>query len=143
MPVVISGFLLYGDNLQANVLLNITAGPLLTVAQILITLHLMAGAVILINPLCQESEDLLGIPPRFWLEACFVEDGNDGISALHGIDLAKVWRHLVFDWELTLHEKVACVEIILVGTLAGSAATYSAVVSLFFDSDVATPCYVR
>ncbi|KAK3756075.1 hypothetical protein RRG08_015384, partial [Elysia crispata] len=44
--------------------------------------------------------------------------------------------------EPPLHEKVACVEIILVGVVAGSAATYSALNSLFFDTDMAWPCYL-
>ncbi|GFR73147.1 proton-coupled amino acid transporter 4 [Elysia marginata] len=89
MPVVISGFLLYGDNLQANVLLNITTGPLLTVAQILITLHLMAGAVILINPLCQESEDLLGIPSRFGLRRVLLRTALMGLALFTALTLPK------------------------------------------------------
>ena len=63
MPVMLPAFIVYGDNIDPNILLNITPGPLLIVAQVLITLHLLAGIVIVINPVCQEGEELLSIPP--------------------------------------------------------------------------------
>ncbi|KAK3793044.1 hypothetical protein RRG08_055890, partial [Elysia crispata] len=72
LPVVVAGYTLFGDNLESNILLNITPGPLLSLAEILLTVHLMAGAVILINPVCQEGEDWLRIPPRFgWKRISF------------------------------------------------------------------------
>lgn len=170
LPVVITSFLLYGNNLQPNILENITPGPFLTLAEILITLHLMAGVVILINPVAQESEDLLGIPPRFCLKRVLFRTCIMGLVLFTALSLPKFgailsliggsaltclgfifpplfylrlcsmrgeWQHI----EVPFYEKVACVEIILAGFVAGSAATYSAIDSLFFDSSMPKPCY--
>ncbi|KAK3763183.1 hypothetical protein RRG08_018752 [Elysia crispata] len=170
LPVIISSFLLYGDNLEPNILLSISPGPLLSVAEILITLHLMAGVVILINPVCQESEELLRIPARFGWKRVLFRTGVMGLVLFTALTLPKfgailsliggstltcmgfIFPPLFYlklcsmkgEWdniEPPLHEKVACVEIILVGMVAGAASTYSAVDSLFFDSNMAVPCY--
>ena len=61
-PVAAGGYFVYGNKLQDNVLEAVSHGPALTVIQCLITLHLFCSFIIVINPLCQELEEVLRFP---------------------------------------------------------------------------------
>ena len=63
LPVAAGGFFVYGNKVQDNVLLTVTPGAALQVVQCLITGHLICSFIIVINPICQEMEEILGISP--------------------------------------------------------------------------------
>ncbi|GFR87486.1 amino acid transporter, transmembrane family-containing protein [Elysia marginata] len=61
--ISIEGYLVYGSTIQDNLLLSVAPGPLLSTVQVLITLHLFCTFVMALNPVSQEAEELLNIPP--------------------------------------------------------------------------------
>ena len=144
LPLALLGFLVYGSNLDTNVLLTISPGPMIFAVQILMSLHLLSGFVLVINPLCQEGEDLFNIPLRFgvWrvlfrralvaiilFAALTIPHVGIVISFIGGSTfaaLAFIFPPMFYlrlcsmkgDWdniEVPLHEKVICVEIMVVG----------------------------
>ncbi|GFO10639.1 amino acid transporter antl1-like isoform x2 [Plakobranchus ocellatus] len=171
VPVSVVGYLVYGSNLKANVLMAMLPGPLLTIAQLLITVHLLTATIILINPVCQEGEDVLKIPPNFSFRRIVYRTIVMGLIMFTALSLPQFGAVLALvggssmtamvfifpplfylrlcsmkgSWDLvevSLHEKVACVEIIIVGALMGSAATYTALDALL-SSQFSKPCYIN
>nr|XP_039263906.1 amino acid transporter AVT1C-like [Styela clava] len=63
--VGIPGFVILGDDMDANVLNALPAGWILYTVNILITSHLIFAYLINNNPVCQEIEGFLKIPDRF------------------------------------------------------------------------------
>lgn len=63
-PVASVGYFVYGTNIKDNILETVSTGPMLTIVQVLITGHLVCSFIIVINPVCQEIEELLGIERR-------------------------------------------------------------------------------
>lgn len=63
-PVAVTGFFVYGQDVQENILLSVKSGALLTIVEILITGHLICSYIIVINPVCQEIEEILKIERR-------------------------------------------------------------------------------
>lgn len=64
LPVAISGYIIYGAQASDNILESMSPGPMLYIVEVLITLHLFCSFIIVINPVCQETEELLRIPIR-------------------------------------------------------------------------------
>lgn len=64
LPVAICGYKVYGINAKDNILESVSPGPMLYTVQVLITLHLFCGFIIVVNPVCQDLEELLRIPKR-------------------------------------------------------------------------------
>ncbi|KAL3882288.1 hypothetical protein ACJMK2_028650 [Sinanodonta woodiana] len=65
LPVSLGGYFVYGELVQDNVLNVVSNGYLKYIVQILITVHLLLGFIIVINPFCQELEHLIKIPETF------------------------------------------------------------------------------
>lgn len=61
LPVSTAAYFVYGDKNEDNILGVLSASWLTTTATCLITVHLIMGFIIVINPLSQEVEDFLGI----------------------------------------------------------------------------------
>lgn len=57
-----SGYFVYGSNVDVNIIKSISAGPLAYVVEILVTLHLLLGFIIYMNPVCQQFEAKVGVP---------------------------------------------------------------------------------
>lgn len=71
LPVATSGYFVYGKSVKANLLQSISPGAMRMIAEILVTGHLFCGFIIIINPVCQEIEELLKIEKREPLFYCF------------------------------------------------------------------------
>ncbi|GFN75566.1 amino acid transporter antl1-like isoform x2 [Plakobranchus ocellatus] len=169
-PVSIAGFLVYGSNLKDNVMMNIEPGPLLSIAQVLITLHMLTGFVIMLNPISQGMEDLMKIPNRFCFRRVLLRTITVGLILFTALTLPQFGAILALTggstgatmmyilpaafylklnsmkgtWpsvEVPLYEKVACIEIIITGALISAAATYSALDALTYSHFV-TPLYL-
>ncbi|XP_052089874.1 uncharacterized protein LOC127726532 [Mytilus californianus] len=70
LPTSTSAFFIYGNTVKDNILLTTTDGPITYIVQTLITLHLLFGFVIVINPFCQEIESKFGVPTEFTWKRC-------------------------------------------------------------------------
>lgn len=176
MPASIASYYIFGDLVSANVLSTVSRGPMRTIATILMTLHLYLGIIIIVNPVCQEVENILHIEHKFFTLkravsrtivvgfALFVAEsiphfsavlalvGGSTITLLAYICPAVFFLKLSSDrpsntdnWQkvsVSLHQRVLCIEIILLGLVAGAASTYSAINDLT-NSKFSTPCYVN
>ncbi|GFR76319.1 amino acid transporter ANTL1-like isoform X2 [Elysia marginata] len=171
LPVAICGYSVYGINAEDNILLNLSAGPMQYIVEILITMHLFFGFVIVINPVCQEMEEVVGIPTHFTFKriisrtvimvvVLFIAESIPHFGAILSLIGGSTTTLLAYilppvfylklcsmegDWEQqtpSLATKVACVEIMLVGLVAGVASTYAAVDALA-TSSFSTPCYIN
>ena len=56
------GYYALGDQAEANVVLNLSPGPIRIVIEIMLLLHLISAFPILINPPCLYFEQLFKIP---------------------------------------------------------------------------------
>ncbi|BFZ24661.1 hypothetical protein BsWGS_27700 [Bradybaena similaris] len=171
LPVAISGYKVYGINAKDNILESVSHGPMLYTVQVLITLHLFCGFIIVVNPVCQDLEELLRIPKQFNIRriinrtvmmalVLFVAESIPQFGAILSLIGGSTTTLLAYilppifylklcsmkgDWDTVtapLHEKVACIEIMAIGVVAGIAATYSAV-SALAGSSFSTPCYIN
>lgn len=61
-PVALGGFLVYGDEVAPNIVLSLSRGPLVMIANVCMALHLILAFLIVVNPICQEIENLLDVP---------------------------------------------------------------------------------
>ncbi|KAF0298045.1 Amino acid transporter AVT1B [Amphibalanus amphitrite] len=61
VPVAATGYMVYGDTVNINLIQNFTPGPLLIVIQVLLTVHFLGAFVMLINPVCQNLEGALHV----------------------------------------------------------------------------------
>ncbi|XP_059143840.1 uncharacterized protein LOC131931155 isoform X2 [Physella acuta] len=171
LPVAVTGYMVYGINTNDNILQSVSPGPMQYTVEVLITLHIFCSFIIVINPVCQELEDLLRIPKNFGPKrvlfrtvmmgvVLFVAESVPHFGAILSLIGGSTLTLLAYilppifylklcsmtgNWEKVeppLHQKVACIEIVIIGTVVGVAATYSAIVSLT-TSKFSTPCYIN
>lgn len=175
MPSSIASYGIYGERVSPNVLNTVSVGPMRTIATVLMTVHLVFGIIIIVNPVCQEVEHFLNIEHKFFTVkraicrtlvsgcALFVAESVphfSGILALVGgstitllayicpsvfyLKLASIQPSEDDSWNtisVPLHQRVLSMEIILLGVVAGIAATYSALNDLA-NSSFSKPCYI-
>ncbi|XP_064638885.1 uncharacterized protein LOC135494650 [Lineus longissimus] len=170
LPVAMAGYVVLGSGVDDNViasLYKVANGPLLYVAQILLTLHLLFEFVIVINPVLQEIEGALKVPQRigikrivirtlFTCAILFVAEtipkfGNL-LSLVGGTTTALLsFFFPVFFYnklcdsinrQIPLHQRVFHYEIMIVAVLIGIAATYAAVEGIVNPNSFVSPCYV-
>ncbi|VDH95842.1 Hypothetical predicted protein [Mytilus galloprovincialis] len=72
LPTALSGYLAYGRDVNVNVLKSLSVGNLAHITEILITVHLLFGFVIFMNPICQQFEAIVGVPEEFTWKRCVV-----------------------------------------------------------------------
>lgn len=60
--VAIGGYVVYGERVLPNLALSMSATPLTLAANVLMAIHLLSAFVIIINPVCQEIEELYNVP---------------------------------------------------------------------------------
>ena len=71
LPVSITGYAVYGSNVENNILDQLENDALLTqIANVLITLHLLFAFAIVQNPLHQGAEAALGLDPESQKKKC-------------------------------------------------------------------------
>lgn len=196
LPISSVAYFIYGKNVQSNILLTKSrdvdnkevSDVINQVVEVLITIHLILGLLIVINPFCQELESYARVPRHFTWKRCvfrsvvvivilFVAEsipkfgailslvGGSTVTLLAYIcpslfylklksvrqeDMVEIVNgHSVDSISLTqdksqglpLWVKVMNIEIILLGTVAGIASTYSAIKSII-NSNFSKPCYL-
>ncbi|KAK7478884.1 hypothetical protein BaRGS_00029865 [Batillaria attramentaria] len=172
LPVATTGYWVYGRDVAENVLTSVKAGVPLLIVEILITGHLVCSFIIVINPLCQEIEEIIGIERNFsWKRVVvrsvvcvlvlFVAESIPHFGAILSLIGGSSTTLLAYiappvfylklaamegDWRpftVSLFEKVLNAEIMIVGLLAGIAATYSAIRDLASPDTFTPPCYIN
>lgn len=54
--------MVYGERVLPNLALSMSPTPLTLAANVLMAIHLLSAFVIIINPVCQEIEELYNVP---------------------------------------------------------------------------------
>lgn len=62
LMVAVGGYAVYGERVLPNVALSMAATPLTLAANVLMAIHLLSAFIIIINPVCQEIEELYSVP---------------------------------------------------------------------------------
>ncbi|XP_052090182.1 uncharacterized protein LOC127726768 [Mytilus californianus] len=72
LPTALSGYQAYGRDVNVNILKSLSVGYIAHITELLITVHLLFGFVIFVNPICQQFEALVGVPEEFTWKRCIV-----------------------------------------------------------------------
>lgn len=62
LPVTVGGYLVYGEDVDPNLTFSLSKTWIVTVANISMAIHLILAFLIVINPVCQELEEIFNIP---------------------------------------------------------------------------------
>ena len=61
LPVSVVGYHVFGNDVKSSVIRNLTPGPLVTVIEVLIAVHVFCSYLILLNPVNLNLENAIGI----------------------------------------------------------------------------------
>ncbi|KAL3270122.1 hypothetical protein HHI36_009180 [Cryptolaemus montrouzieri] len=170
-PVALGGYIIFGDGVADNISMSIGKSVYVSVGDILMGVHLVFAFLIIINPVCQDLEEAFNIPKSFNWKRCLTRSlimlgivcvgetipkfskilslvGGSTVSLLTFIFPPLLYMKLCDqtsdDWGqryISIHERVYLWELILIGIVGGSAATYSALIAIFGGSSLVKPCY--
>ncbi|XP_069365029.1 uncharacterized protein [Maniola hyperantus] len=62
LPIATAGYAVYGESVGSNFITSLGPSALSLVGNVLMAVHLICAFIILINPVCQELEELYSIP---------------------------------------------------------------------------------
>ncbi|KAK3786475.1 hypothetical protein RRG08_058532 [Elysia crispata] len=79
LPVAVTAFTVYGSNIHDNVLMSLLPGCLHSIAMVLMTVHLLGGFIIILNPVNQEMEGIFNIPNCFCFRRVMLRTGIVGL----------------------------------------------------------------
>lgn len=171
LPVTAGGYFIYGEDVEPNVAMSLTRTSLVTLANVLMAIHLVLAFLIVINPVCQELEEIFRVPHEYhWkrsvLRTCmmavmlFVGEtiprfgkilslvGGSTVTLLTFVFPPYFYMKLCSQKDLAwpersipLYKKVYMWELIFIGLFGGTAATYSAIIDIFGVGSITKPCY--
>ncbi|KAF2896920.1 hypothetical protein ILUMI_09256 [Ignelater luminosus] len=170
LPVSAGGYLVYGEEVETNVAMSLSRTYIVMFANILMAVHLILAFLIVINPVCQELEEIFNVPHYYHWKRCVLRTlmvfvmvfigetiprfgkilslvGGSTITLLTFVLPPYFYMRLCQQKNPTWPErnissyiKVYLWELILIGLVGGSASTYSAIRSIF-GSGMTKPCY--
>ncbi|XP_059488721.1 uncharacterized protein LOC132204302 [Neocloeon triangulifer] len=171
LPVAIGGMLIYGEAANPNIALTLGDSWLMDAANLLMACHLILAFLIVTNPVSQELEHIMNVPHEFgrqrlWLRSglmlgmVFMAEsipqfgkilslvGGSTVTLLTFVLPPLCYMKLcdqVGPWPqappISLHERVFMYEMICLGVLGGSVASYNALLSIFSPNSFSRPCY--
>lgn len=62
LPITIGGYAVYGESVASNVAASLSPTPVTLAGNIFMVIHLISAFIILVNPVCQEIEELYDVP---------------------------------------------------------------------------------
>lgn len=68
-----AGFFVYGEAVDTNIVLTVKNTTLVTMANMLLAVHLILAFLIIINPVCQELEEIFQVPHRKYEYLCMLQ----------------------------------------------------------------------
>ncbi|XP_053644795.1 uncharacterized protein [Cherax quadricarinatus] len=157
LPVALSGYIMYGDQVKSNILLTVDSSAAVTVAIALQIVNLVCTFIISCNPVSQSIEQLFHIPHNFNWRRCVVRSvtvllqmliclaipdfglilnliGGSLITLCTFVLPPLMYMRLIDDhsgpWKhrtMPMWERIFLVEIIIVGVIGGVCSTITAV----------------
>ncbi|XP_026314601.1 amino acid transporter AVT1B-like [Hyposmocoma kahamanoa] len=171
LPIAIGGYAVYGESVAPNVSASLSPTPVTLAGNILMVIHLVSAFIILVNPVCQEIEELYDVPrdsiawrmgvrgcimagilfigesvPRFYTILALI--GGSTVALLTFVLPSYCYLKLIQPSEgraaieVPGWIKVVCWEVIAVGAIGGTFATVAAINAIFSTAQT-TPCYLR
>ncbi|KAK9739118.1 Transmembrane amino acid transporter protein [Popillia japonica] len=171
LPIAITGFFVYGEDVLPNVAMSITHSTLVIFANMSMAIHLIFAFLIVINPVCQELEEIFRIPHHYNWKRCLVRTvmllvmvfvgetitnfgkilslvGGSTITMLTFVfpqyfylKLCRQRSPLWPEHHIPQYMKIYLWELILLGLIGGAASTYSAITAIFGANSFTKPCY--
>lgn len=171
LPVAVGGYFIYGEAVDPNIILSLGHSSLVSTANVLMAIHLVLAFLIVINPVCQELEEIFQVPHEFCMKRCGLRTIMMCIMVFVGATIPKFGKILslvggstitlltfVFpplfymvlcdqkrvDWPerlIPVHIRVYMWELILIGLVGGTASTYNAILDIFSAESMEKPCY--
>ena len=68
-----AGYFVYGEAVDTNIVLTVKNTALVTMANMLLAVHLILAFLIVINPVCQELEEIFQVPHRKYEYVCVLQ----------------------------------------------------------------------
>ncbi|XP_065161540.1 uncharacterized protein [Atheta coriaria] len=160
LPLTIGGFFVYGEAVTPNFAMILSKTSLVTIANVLMAVHLILAFLIVINPVSQELEEIFKVPRYYHWKRCLLRTmmilamvvigetvpsfrkilalvGGSTITLLTFVFPPFFYMRLCNQssplWperHIPGYIKVYLWELIFIGLLGGSAATYSALKSI-------------
>ncbi|BES98459.1 amino acid transporter [Nesidiocoris tenuis] len=171
LPIAFASYFVFGDYTDPNIILSLGDGPNVICANVFMAVHLIMAFLIIVNPVCQDIENIFNVPHEFGIWRCVVRTvlvllmvvvgesipqfskilalvGGSTITLLTFI-LPNYMYMALCDQEspawtkrqIPVHMRVYMWEMILIGVVGGVAATYTAMHAIF-SSHLSTPCYI-
>nr|CAD7395814.1 unnamed protein product [Timema cristinae] len=72
LPVSAGGYFVYGEDVDPNIVLSLSRTTLVLLANMMMGIHLVLAFLIVINPVCQELEEIFQVPHYFHWKRCLV-----------------------------------------------------------------------
>nr|CAD7437485.1 unnamed protein product [Timema bartmani] len=72
LPVSAGGYFVYGEDVDPNIVLSLSRTTLVVLANMMMGIHLVLAFLIVINPVCQELEEIFQVPHYFHWKRCLV-----------------------------------------------------------------------
>ncbi|XP_014247204.1 amino acid transporter AVT1A-like isoform X1 [Cimex lectularius] len=171
LPISIGAFFIYGDNTNANIVLSLSRGPYVLLANIFMACHLILAFLIVVNPVCQEVENIFNTPHEFGFKRCLIRTCMVIMMVIIGVSIPSFAKLLSLvggstvtlltfvlpnyfymklcdqecdSWtkrDIPCYMRVYMWELIFIGILGGAASTYSAFQSIFDSDSMSKPCY--
>uniref|UniRef100_T1HU60 Aa_trans domain-containing protein n=1 Tax=Rhodnius prolixus TaxID=13249 RepID=T1HU60_RHOPR len=172
LPLTVSGYIVYGDRMNANIILSLGRSIFVVLANISMASHLILAFLIVVNPVCQELENIFDIPHEFCVLRCVIRTcmvlvmviigesmphfdkllalvGGSTVSLLTFV-LPNLFYMKLCDQEspgwkkrkIPLHMRVFMWELIIIGLIGGIAATYSAFLSIINSFNFSKSCFL-
>ncbi|KAI4470291.1 hypothetical protein MML48_1g04680 [Holotrichia oblita] len=171
LPIAMAGFFVYSEDVLPNVAMSITQTTLVIFANISMAIHLIFAFLIVINPVCQEMEEIFGIPHHYNWKRCLVRTvmilvmifvgetvtnfgkilslvGGSTITMLTFVfppyfylKLCSQTSPLWPEHHIPQYIEIYLWELIFLGIIGGAASTYSATKAIFGANSFTKPCY--
>ncbi|XP_013777068.1 amino acid transporter AVT1J-like [Limulus polyphemus] len=172
LPVAVAGYAVYGGQVRNNVILSLSSGPIRTTIEIMLAGHFLFCFLIVINPTCQELEEMLCVPHVFNWKRClsrttvmvvvvFVAETVPHFEKILNLFGGSTTTILTFvfpplfylklsyqkqsDWPertVPLYQKIYFILVITTGLVGGAISTFSAVQDIFSALVFSPPCYI-
>ncbi|KAI5730633.1 hypothetical protein M8J76_015840 [Diaphorina citri] len=171
IPVGFGGFLVYGESVNANIILSLGKTSLATFANIFMACHLILAFFIVINPVAQQLEETFFVPNRFCVKRCLLRTcmiivmiiigetvpSFGMILSLIGGSTVTLTTFILPSYfymklcdqtvpgcpvrEISLHMRVYMYEMIGIGILGGICVSYNAIQTIINDP-MTKPCWM-
>ncbi|XP_064116642.1 LOW QUALITY PROTEIN: uncharacterized protein LOC135222490, partial [Macrobrachium nipponense] len=172
LPLAVSGYVIFGDDVKDNILLSVTMGVATKIAISLQIINLLSSYIVSFNPVAQSLEETLHVPNKFGWKRVLLRSSLVVGQILIGLAIPSfskilnliggscvtlctfVYPPLMYmklmdmegPWpkkEIPLWERIYLIEIMIVGIIGGVCSTISALAAILAPGSFAETCFTN